>query len=73
MERTIGRYSKLIKSRVAAGKNAGNLVERLSMRSYFNLAVNINDLLDTVKPKKTSLDDFIELSLSSPFNQNHQL
>ncbi|KAI9327957.1 hypothetical protein BD770DRAFT_334331, partial [Pilaira anomala] len=52
MERTIGRYSKLIKSRVAAGKNAGNLVERLSMRSYFNLAVNITDLLDTVKPKK---------------------
>lgn len=73
MERTIGRYSKLIKSRVAAGKNAGNLVERLSMRSYFNLAVNIHDLLDTIQPKHRSLDDFIELPLSSPFNCNHQL
>ncbi|KAI9327116.1 hypothetical protein BD770DRAFT_334516 [Pilaira anomala] len=73
MERTIGRYSKLIKSRVLAGKNAGNLVERLSMRSYFNLAVNIHDLLDTIQPKHRSLDNFIELPLSSPFNCNYQL
>ncbi|KAI8968145.1 hypothetical protein BDB01DRAFT_824845, partial [Pilobolus umbonatus] len=32
MERNIGRYSKLIKSRVLSGKNAGNVVERLAIR-----------------------------------------
>ncbi|OAD71018.1 hypothetical protein PHYBLDRAFT_148233 [Phycomyces blakesleeanus NRRL 1555(-)] len=73
MERTIGRYLKLIKSRVFCGKNAGNLVERLAIRGYLNCAFNIEQQLDPIKSNQTSLDDYLELPLSSPHSQNHQL
>ncbi|OAD75291.1 hypothetical protein PHYBLDRAFT_64218 [Phycomyces blakesleeanus NRRL 1555(-)] len=73
MERTIGRYSKLIKSRVFSGKNARNLVERLAIRGYLNCAFNIEQQLDLIKPYRTSLDNYLELPLPSPHNQNHQL
>ena len=73
MERTIGKYSKLIKSRVLSGKNAGNLVERLAIRGYLNCAMDTDGLLDAIKPKRTSLDDFIELTSLSPYNNDYQL
>ncbi|KAI7891040.1 uncharacterized protein EV154DRAFT_230946 [Mucor mucedo] len=73
MERTIGKYSKLIKSKVHAGKNAGNMVERLSICGYINLALDTVSLLDTITATKTSLDDFIELPLTAIHNLNHQL
>ena len=73
MERTIGKYSKLIKSRVSSGKNAGNLVERLAIRGYLNCSVDVNELLDPIIPQKTSLDDFLELPSISPYNYDHQL
>lgn len=73
MERNIGRYSKLIKSRVLTGKNAGNIVERLATRSVVNISINIPSVLDIVEPKKTSLDDFEELPLTSKYNLGHQL
>lgn len=73
MERTIGKYSKLIKSKVLAGKNAGNLVERLAIRGYVNLALNTNILLETITPNKTSLDDFLELPPTATQNYQHQL
>lgn len=73
MERTIGRYSKLIKSKVFSGKNAGNIVERLAVRNSLNFSVDISEELETIQPKRTSLDDFYELSSSSKFNYDHQL
>ncbi|KAI8969555.1 hypothetical protein BDB01DRAFT_732242 [Pilobolus umbonatus] len=60
MERTIGRYSRLIKSTVFSGKNAGNIVERLATRSIVNFSMDINSLLDM-------------LSSSSQYNLDHQL
>ncbi|KAG2193041.1 hypothetical protein INT47_009291 [Mucor saturninus] len=73
MERTIGKYSKLIKSKVHAGTNAGNMVERLSIRGYVNLALDTVSLLESITPIKTSLYDFIELPPTAIHNQNHQL
>ncbi|KAI7864954.1 uncharacterized protein EV154DRAFT_557293, partial [Mucor mucedo] len=58
---------------VHAGKNAGNMVERLSIRGYINLALDTVSLLDTITATKTSPDDFIELPLTAIHNQNHQL
>ncbi|CAO3631617.1 unnamed protein product [Mucor hiemalis] len=55
MERTIGRYAKLIKSTVYGGKNAGNIVERLATLNVVNFAVNIKKLLNVIAPVKTSL------------------
>ncbi|KAG2193951.1 hypothetical protein INT47_003521 [Mucor saturninus] len=63
----------LIKSKVHAGKNAGNIVERLSIRGYINFAIDTVSLLDTITATKTSLDDFIELPLIAIHNQDHQL
>ncbi|KAG2191239.1 hypothetical protein INT47_012016, partial [Mucor saturninus] len=73
MERTIRKYFKLIKSKVHAGTNAGNMVERLSIRGYVNLALDTVSLLESITPIKTSLDDFIELPPTAIHNQNHQL
>lgn len=73
MERTIGRYSKLIKSKVFSGKNAGNVIERLATRSTVNFSLDICSLLDVVEPNRTSLDDCWELPETSPHNKNHQL
>lgn len=73
MERTIGRYSRLIKSKVFAGKNAGNLIEKISLRNSVNLALDMEKELDLIGPKKTSLDDYYELPSSSKFNLDHQL
>ncbi|KAL0582365.1 hypothetical protein ABG067_007792, partial [Albugo candida] len=74
MERTIGRYSKLIKSRVRSGKNAGKVVERLSITGFLNHALAVKDILDVIQSNKTSLDDYMELSSSSVSNiNNHQL
>ncbi|OAD67741.1 hypothetical protein PHYBLDRAFT_174069 [Phycomyces blakesleeanus NRRL 1555(-)] len=73
MERTIGRYSKLIKSRVFSGEYAGNLVERLAIRGYLNCAFNIEQQLNLIKPYRTSLDDYLKLPLPSPHEQNHRL
>jgi hypothetical protein len=73
MERTIGRYSKLIKSKVLSGKNAGNTVEKLAIRSSIQFSIDIQKKLNLIKPNQTSLDEFYELSSSSPYNLDHQL
>ncbi|CAO3654694.1 unnamed protein product [Mucor hiemalis] len=73
MERTIGRYSRLITSRVHSGKHAGNLFERHAIRGFLQFSLDVQDLLDLVKPNKTSLDDYIQLSDSSLFDLGHQL
>lgn len=73
MERTIGKYSRLIKSTVFSGKNAGNIVERLATRSIVNFSLDITRLLDIIQPNRTSLDDYLELPESSMHNMDHQL
>ncbi|KAI9476581.1 MAG: hypothetical protein EXX96DRAFT_507889 [Benjaminiella poitrasii] len=73
IERTIGRYSKLIKSKVFSGANAGNLVERLAIRGYLNCALSVEQLLDLILPSRNSLDDYTELPYLSPYNKKYQL
>ena len=56
MERTIGRYKKLIKSKVDAGANAGNVLERFTIYGYVNsLNINIMESLNLLEPKQYTL------------------
>lgn len=73
MERSIGRYAKLIKSKVYAGANANNVVERLNMIGQINREIDINKVLGLIQPVKTSLDDFLELDEASQYSNQHQL
>lgn len=81
LERTIGKYSKLIKSRVESGVNASNLIERISIRGYVNISVNISEELDVIKTRPCRESDFIEgptneaesHQLWAPFEHNYDL
>ena len=81
MERTIGRYKKMIKSKVDASANAGNVLERFTIYGYVNsLNVDIIKSLDLLEPKQYTTNSFISLDqhdktapqLWSPLSQ-HQL
>lgn len=62
MERTIGRYKKMIKSKVDAGANAGNVLERFTIYGYVNsLNVDIIKTLDLLEPKQYTTNSFISL------------
>jgi hypothetical protein len=50
LERTIGRRSNSIKSKVASGANASNIVENLSVRGYIRSIIDIDELLDPIPP-----------------------
>lgn len=60
LERTIGKYSKLIKSRVESGVNASNQIERLSVRGYINTAMDLNEELDVIQTRPCRESDFID-------------
>ena len=65
MERTIGRYKKLIKSKVDAGANAGNVLERFTIYGYVNsLNINIMESLNLLEPKQYTKNKFISLDES---------
>ncbi|KAG2191063.1 hypothetical protein INT47_012048, partial [Mucor saturninus] len=65
MERTIGRYKKLIKSKVNAGANAGNVLERFAIYGHVNsLNINLRETLNLLEPKKRTTNDFVSLDPS---------
>lgn len=77
LERSIGKYKKLIKSKSLVGENAGNVMERLATRSYINtLPWEINEKIEllTARPYKsasfetfTSADTGTEIQMWEPF------
>lgn len=67
MERTIGRYKKLIKSKVDAGANAGNVLDRFALYGYVNsLNMNLKESLNLLAPKAYTTDTFISLLSDDP-------
>lgn len=59
MERTIGKYKKLIKSKVDAGANAGNILERMTIHNHINSqAWNIQTELDLITPRLYGEDTY---------------
>jgi hypothetical protein len=59
MERSIGRYKKLIKSKVDAGANAGNILQRITTRSHINSqAWDVETELGLIKPRSYSENTF---------------
>ncbi|KAI8980340.1 hypothetical protein BDB01DRAFT_725312 [Pilobolus umbonatus] len=71
MERTIGRYSRLITFRVLSGTHASNLVEKLAIRQYVNITVKTEKQLNLIKKKTYSDKTFINPPASS--SSTHQL
>ena len=62
MERTIGRYKKLINSRVNAGANAGNVLERFSVFGYVNsLNIDIKKSLNLLGPRHYTENSYLSL------------
>ncbi|RCH82705.1 hypothetical protein CU097_003704, partial [Rhizopus azygosporus] len=51
MERAFGAISTLIKSKVEAGINASNVVERLALRRYVDFYSDIQQELDPIRPR----------------------
>jgi hypothetical protein len=59
MERSIGKYKKLIKSKVNAGANAGNILERLTIRNYMNSqSWGVDQELQLLTPRTYKDDSF---------------
>lgn len=54
MERSIGVFSKLIKSKRDGGKNAINLIERLAVHNFVDHTLDIDKLLKIIKPRACS-------------------
>lgn len=63
MERTIGRYKKMIKSKVSAGANAGNVLERFAVYGYVKSSnINLRKTLNLLEPKKRTVNDFVSIN-----------
>lgn len=52
MERSIGVFSNLIKSKRAGGQNASNLIERVAIQNYIDCTINIDNLINLLKPRQ---------------------
>lgn len=61
MERTIGEYSKLIKSKREGGKNASNLIERISVHNHISSSVNIRQHLQVIESRQYNENSFQNL------------
>lgn len=62
MERTIGRFKKLIKSKAKAGENAGNILNRFILYGYIkNLGINVEEALELIKPRPYTSNTYISL------------
>lgn len=62
MERTIGQYKKLIKSKVSVGANAGNILERVTLYNYiFSSNINVKEKINLLTPRKYDTSSFIPL------------
>ena len=59
LERSIGKYSSAIKSKVASGANAGNVVESFGVRSYIKSVLDINDIINPIIPAPYSSNTYM--------------
>lgn len=59
MERSIGVFSKLIKSKKDGGKNASNLIERLGMFNHINLVLPIREAANIINTRSYSSKSYI--------------
>ncbi|OAD68523.1 hypothetical protein PHYBLDRAFT_172950 [Phycomyces blakesleeanus NRRL 1555(-)] len=76
MERVIGVFSKLIKSKCKGGRNASFLVERFTLHNYVNTAISIQNEIDLIQPKPYGREshmhlpnDFSGAQLWEPFHR----
>lgn len=75
MERSIGVFSKLIKSKRDGGKNASNLIVRFGMHNHINSVLSIDQLTNIIKTRPYSSSSYMNLpqdrdgpQLWEPFN-----
>ncbi|OAD75362.1 C2H2-type zinc finger transcription factor [Phycomyces blakesleeanus NRRL 1555(-)] len=76
MERVIGDFSKLIKSKSKGGQNASFLVERFAIHNYTSMAISICDEINLIWPKPYGRESYMDLpndpssaQLWEPFHQ----
>ncbi|OAD80841.1 C2H2-type zinc finger transcription factor [Phycomyces blakesleeanus NRRL 1555(-)] len=76
MERVIGIFSKLIKSKSKGGRNASFLVERFAIHNYTSTAISICDEINLIRPKPYGRESYMNLpndpsgaQLWEPFHQ----
>ncbi|OAD74354.1 hypothetical protein PHYBLDRAFT_167768 [Phycomyces blakesleeanus NRRL 1555(-)] len=62
MERVIGVFSKLIKSKCKSSRNASFLVERFTLHNYINIAISIQNEIDLIQPKLYGRESYMNLS-----------
>ncbi|OAD74068.1 hypothetical protein PHYBLDRAFT_145530 [Phycomyces blakesleeanus NRRL 1555(-)] len=61
MERVIGVFSKLIKSKCKGGRNASFLVEQFILHNYVNTTISIQDKIDLIQPKSYGRESYMNL------------
>ncbi|OAD65390.1 hypothetical protein PHYBLDRAFT_176157 [Phycomyces blakesleeanus NRRL 1555(-)] len=76
MERVIGIFLKLIKSKSKGGQNASFLVERFAIHNYTSTAISICDEINLIWPKPYGRESYMDLpndpsgaQLWEPFHQ----
>ncbi|OAD81231.1 hypothetical protein PHYBLDRAFT_73842 [Phycomyces blakesleeanus NRRL 1555(-)] len=76
MERVIGVFSKLIKSKSKGGRNASFLVERFAIHNCTSTAISICDETNLIRPKPYGRESYMDLpnnpsgaQLWEPFHQ----
>ncbi|OAD72690.1 C2H2-type zinc finger transcription factor [Phycomyces blakesleeanus NRRL 1555(-)] len=76
MERVIGIFSKLIKSKSKGGRNTSFLVERFAIHNYTSMAISICDEINLIWPKPYGRESYMDLpndpsgaQLWEPFHQ----
>ncbi|OAD65336.1 hypothetical protein PHYBLDRAFT_176248 [Phycomyces blakesleeanus NRRL 1555(-)] len=76
MERVIGVFSKLIKSKSKGGRNASFLVKRFAIHNYTSTAISICDEINLIRPKPYGRESYMDLpndpsgaQLWEPFHQ----
>ena len=62
MERVIGVYSNLIKSKRKGGRNASSLVERFAIHNYINTIVNVQNEINLIRPQAYGEESFMNLA-----------
>ncbi|OAD67251.1 hypothetical protein PHYBLDRAFT_63754 [Phycomyces blakesleeanus NRRL 1555(-)] len=61
IERVIGVFSKLIKSKCKGCCNASFLVERFTLHNYINTAISIQNEIDLIQPKPYGRESYMDL------------
>lgn len=61
MERSIGIFSKLIKSKREGGKNASNIIERLAIHNHVNCVLNIEETIHLIRPRQYTDSSYMNL------------